>query len=372
MHVCCTYDRNCKILKAIYVHVVLLHVCTFSPVNYREYNPNNLEDHYLLLTFVLDWSSQIALPNLKKLRVEWNDTMEVIRHGQFQAEFFSKLQVLELTCFPNDYSAFPSHFLQRFPNLESLLVSNASFEEIVLHEETDGEEKHARVLEQLRELELSKLPKLMHLSREDSQPCPVFQNLITLKVLECSGLKILVPFSVSFECLMTLEVSKCHRLINLMTSSTAKCLMQLTRLSITECEMIEHIIGKEENDAENEVIFHNLECLRLHCLPSLTSFYFGNCGLMFPSLEKVFVRECAKMEIFSEGITSTPKLKRVLLTEEEKQEEEDKGCWEGNLNATIQKLFMEMVRIMSLNLLISIRFCFPLFLQYSSPINISN
>ncbi|KDO58840.1 hypothetical protein CISIN_1g0469681mg, partial [Citrus sinensis] len=62
----------------------------------------------------------------------------------------------------------------------------------------------------------------------------------------------------------------------------------------------------------------------------------GNYTLEFPSLERVVVRQCPKMKIFSQGVVDTPKLNKVKLTEGEE------GCWEGNLNDTIQKLFNEM------------------------------
>jgi hypothetical protein len=275
---------------------------------------------------------------MKKLRVEWNDVMEVIQNGQFRVEYFYKLEGVTLMRFPCDNVDFPSHFLQRFINLKNLVVRDASFEEIVLYEGKDDEENHIRVLAQLKKLELSKLPKLMHLSKEGSQTCKIFQNLESLRVLECGMLKILIPSALSFQCLTTLEVSNCHGLINLMTSSTAKYLVQLTSLSVTECKMIEEIIVSEENEVANEIIFQKLEHLRIRSLPSLTSFHSGKCAFTFPSLEEVFLIECSKMKFFSEGIISTPELETVLLTEED-----DEGYWEEDLNSTVQKLFVEMV-----------------------------
>lgn len=88
------------------------------------------------------------------------------------------------------------------------------------------------------------------------------------------------------------------------------------------------------------IVFRQLEYLGLDCLPSLTSFYSGNYTLEFPSLEQVLVRQCPKMMIFSQGVLGLPKLNKVQLTEED-----DQGCWEGNLNYTMQKLFNEMERI---------------------------
>ncbi|CAK7340769.1 unnamed protein product [Dovyalis caffra] len=255
--------------------------------------------------------SQVAFSNLKNLRMGWIDIMEVIQHDQFRTEYFCKLEVLELVQFPSDYVDFPFHFLRRFTNLKNLVLSDAAFKEIVLHEETDGEEKHMGIVVQLKQLELSKLPKLVYLSKEGPESLQIFQKLETLKVLECGVVKILMPSALSFQCLQILEVSNCHRLINLMTSSTAKQLVELKRMSITKCEMIVEIVASEENEVENEVVFHKMEHMKLHSLPSLTSFYSRNCAFMFPSLAEVLVVECPNMKYFAPGVISTPELDRA-------------------------------------------------------------
>lgn len=50
------------------------------------------------------------------------------------------------------------------------------------------------------------------------------------------------------------------------------------------------------------------------------------------------------MKIFSQGVANTPELNKVKLTEED-EDDDDEGCWEGNLNDTIQQLFNEIVSI---------------------------
>lgn len=279
---------------------------------------------------------QVAFPELKKLRVDWNAIMEVTQRGQFRTEFFCQIKVLELVRFPIDCVDFPSWFLQRFNILESLVVCDASFKEIVRLEEMSS--RPNQVFAQLRVLELSKLPELMHLSKESSQACQIFQNLEILRVSECGTLKTLIPMPVSFRCLMTLEVSKCNGLASLMSSSTAKNLVQLTSMTVVECERTEVVVANDENEAENEIVFHKLENLAFHCLPSLTSFYMQNCALMFPSLERVYIDQCPKMELFSRGVINTPKLERVQLTEGDSS-----GFWKDDLNLTIHNLFVKKV-----------------------------
>ena len=142
----------------------------------------------------------------------------------------------------------------------------------------------------------------------------------------------------SFGNLSTLEVSKCGRLMNLMTISTAESLVNLERMNVTDCKMIQQIIQQVGEVEKDCIVFSQLKYLGLHCLSSLKSFCMGNKALEFPCLEQVIVEECPKMKIFSQGVLHTPKLRRLQLTEED-----DEGRWEGNLNSTIQKLFVEMV-----------------------------
>ncbi|KAH9753065.1 Disease resistance protein [Citrus sinensis] len=214
---------------------------------------------------------------------------------------------------------------------------------------------------QLMKLKLSGLHKVQHLWKENAKSNKVFANLKSPEIFECSKLQKLVPASWHLENLATLEVSKCHGLINLLTLSTSESLVTLQRMKIADCKMIEQIIQLQVGEeAKGCVVFEELEYLGLDCLPSLTSFCSGNYALEFPSLKPVVVRQCPKMKIFSQGVLDTPMLNKVNVTEEEKDDDEedddeedddddedddDEGCWEGNLNDTIKKLFNEMVSI---------------------------
>ncbi|KAK9218359.1 hypothetical protein WN943_006996 [Citrus x changshan-huyou] len=197
---------------------------------------------------------------------------------------------------------------------------------------------------QLRWLHLSRLHKVQHLWKENDESNKAFANLESLEISECSKLQKLVPPSWHLENLKDLEVSKCHGLINLLTFSTSESLVNLQRMMIADCKMIEEIIQSQVGEeAKDCIVFRELEYLTLDCLPSLTTFSLGNYALEFPSLKQVVVRHCPKMKIFSQGVLDTPMLNKVNVTEEEK--DDDEGCGEGNLNDTIKKLFNEMVSI---------------------------
>ena len=225
-----------------------------------------------------------------------------------------------------------SGFLKRLHNIEKLVLTGSSQEEIFPYELFD-EEKHDRILPQLRELELLNQPLLTCLWKEDTQPSLILHNLENLKVSQCSELKILVPSSISFQNLTNLEILKCHGLINLITFSTAKSLLQLKKMSVSECERITKVVVGEEGEASEVITFTQLTYLKLDSLPKLASFCFGSYSFELPSLEEVIVRQCPEMKIFSRGALGTPKLKRVLATQE------DEWHWKADLNTTIHWLW---------------------------------
>ncbi|GKV02452.1 hypothetical protein SLEP1_g14888 [Rubroshorea leprosula] len=258
---------------------------------------------------------QIAtFPSLERLVVKWNDNLK-IQCGLRPEEYFGKLKVLHLLCFPKQ-SAFPlPFFFHSLPNLEKLLVKDSFFDEIFQCEEVIGEEKPVCGRTPVSKLRLSKLHELTHLCKEESQlEVDILRNLETLKVQECSGLKNLVPSTVYFDNLRTLVVSECHGLVNLVSYSTAKNLGQLEMMKVANCETIEEIVVCSDNAVNDGIVFTELECLQLKGLPRLKSFCSGDCNFIFPALREVIITECPNMQIFSKGELSTPRLYEVKLT----------------------------------------------------------
>ncbi|KAK8689483.1 hypothetical protein V6N13_088200 [Hibiscus sabdariffa] len=283
------------------------------------------------------FSDKGTFPCLEELRLESNATMKEIWHGQLPEGYF-KLKVLELINFPA-LTVLPPYFFRSLSNLEYFVVSDASFIEIFLCEELGGDEKLEGPLAQLSVLRLSKLHELTHRWKESFDPGEIFFNMRVLQVQDCGKLDILVPPSVSFKNLTTLEVSRCQGLKHLFAHSTAKSLVQLTRMSITDCKMIEEIVGCSGDEVKEGIEFTQLKCLGLSCLPNLSSFCSGNCTFEFPLLETVILRNCPKMRTFPQKRFIAPKLQPVYSTEAG-----DAGPWEGDQNTTIQLLFMETVQ----------------------------
>ncbi|KAL5807574.1 hypothetical protein ACOSQ3_030460 [Xanthoceras sorbifolium] len=285
--------------------------------------------------FIID---KVLFPKVEQLALEWNWVVEEMLQGQL-SKYSYNLKVLELIRANKQSAICPCCFLYTLPNLERLAVCFGFFEEIFICEGHDRKEKHVEGLSKLNNLKLVDLEDSLHLWEENSLPCKVFRNLETLEVSNCNNLKSLVPSFVSFQNLTALEVSKCSGLVNLLVVSVANSLVQLTRLKITECKMIENIIAPGRVDEmEHRILFNQLIHLELHCLPRLTSFCSGNYTVEFPFLQQVVMRQCPNMKVFSEGALSTPRLHKIQITEAENE-----GIWEGGLNTTIQKIFEELV-----------------------------
>ncbi|KAG8650655.1 hypothetical protein MANES_07G062356v8 [Manihot esculenta] len=294
---------------------------------------------------------KVVIPSLEELREECN-TIKNLCSQTSQADFLCGLKGIELTCISSDSTLLPSQFFESLPILKKLVLSHASFEDIIFCEEIIGEEIHPQSLVKLKELSLSKLPRLKHL--RDAKLLSVFQSLETLNVMECGRLQVLVASSDSFQNLTALQVSNCQGLVNLLSSSTARSLERLEKIKIEECELIQEVIVAEvdKEEEENEICFNQLKCLEFRRLPSLSSFCYGNLTFNFPCLEEVILVECPNIKIFAQEV-STPQLWRVQTGElhtgkrKYKWQKEDIICcweWEGSLNNTIQALFKEKLK----------------------------
>ncbi|XP_022745673.1 uncharacterized protein LOC111295985 [Durio zibethinus] len=293
------------------------------------------------------FSEKLAFPNLQQLHLGWDDGMKERLHGlRLASDYFCKLKVLRLVRFPQQLAIFPSYLFQllSLPNLESLQIELCYFEELVFQSEgVGGEEKPASasmVLSRLTELRLSSLYELMHLWKEKEG----FQNLRILHVECCPKLKSnLVPSSVCFQNLMTLEVVYCDGIIKLVAHSTAKSLAQLREMRIIYCRKIEEIIEGSDGDRDevkDEIIFPKLNLLELIGLSNLESFCSSaNHTFGFPSLATVIVEDCPKIKTFAQGGLNAPMLHKVRP--DSWADEREDWIWEGSLNSTIQKLFKE-------------------------------
>ncbi|KAK8508897.1 hypothetical protein V6N12_034998 [Hibiscus sabdariffa] len=286
----------------------------------------------------LFWITEETFSNLEELFLFRNGNMKKIWHGALPNKYFFNLRRLKLIGSLEASVTIPNCFVQSLPNLDYFSVEKNVVNELFPCEGLMDEDEHAGTLAHLKELRLSELPELTHLWKKEVSLAQVLCNLEFLQVVECRKLKNLLPISVSLKHLTTLKVSKCHGFRNLLTFTTAKSMVQLKTMSVTDCKMIEEIIASTTDEVTDVVFFNELESLELDSLPCLSRFCSVNYALVFPKLEKVIIGQCPKMEFFTVGELSTPMLSALQSTNGEEIE-----LWEGDLNATIQQLFIEKV-----------------------------
>uniref|UniRef100_A0A2C9VIX9 Disease resistance protein At4g27190-like leucine-rich repeats domain-containing protein n=1 Tax=Manihot esculenta TaxID=3983 RepID=A0A2C9VIX9_MANES len=81
---------------------------------------------------------KVIVPSLEELGVEYK-TIKNMCSQTSQPDFLCGLKGIELTCISSDSTLSPSHFFESLPNLEKLVLSDASFEDIIFCEEIIGE-----------------------------------------------------------------------------------------------------------------------------------------------------------------------------------------------------------------------------------------
>ncbi|KAI4297520.1 hypothetical protein L6164_037407 [Bauhinia variegata] len=291
------------------------------------------------------FSVEKVIPNLEVLALSGMEANKIWKE-QFREDLFHNIKKLCLQKFENKVAAFPYWFLHKMPNLKELYVVDSSFRELFPIRTLVPEEKQTEDIVRLRQLCLWYLPRLESICIEGLQLDHVLDNLERLYVQGCPSLANLVPASASFNCLTFLGICACDGLRSLFSPSTAKGLFHLIDMSIEDCKMLQEIIATVDDQKEHEITFSHLESLKLACLPNLSSFCSGNSNFYFPCLEIIIVTQCLKMEIFSQREPRTPRLQCIY------PEGEDYIFWEGDLNATIKKLYEDQVgfyRIEELN-----------------------
>ncbi|GKV44786.1 hypothetical protein SLEP1_g51943 [Rubroshorea leprosula] len=295
------------------------------------------------------FSIEKVIPHLEKLSLTRHDIAAIHEH-QFKEDLSFNIKVLKIHDYlDNESDVLPIKFLQRFCHLEELVVEFCNFKELFPSKgEVEEQEIHIEIetLSRIKTLDLKILPYLKHIWSHDSSI--VLPNLGTLRLFRCESLISLSTSPAFFQNLVTLNISRCKAMVNLVSISIAQSLVRLERLTVSQCYMLAEIVGNEGNGTQdlNMITFTKLRFLKLQCLPRLKSFCSGNFTFKFPSLKKLIVIQCPKLMIFNEGDLNTPLLQRVELIEGE-----DKWRWEGDLNTTIQRMYVEEVGFAGLQFL---------------------
>ncbi|KAL5758750.1 hypothetical protein ACOSP7_021361 [Xanthoceras sorbifolium] len=266
--------------------------------------------------------------NLEELMLNGNN-IRMICKAPFPEILFPKLKLLTIQ---GDKSTdLPLEIFQRSRNLERLsLLECSGYKEIFWCEEA---EKYI----QIKDLSISGLKNLKQIWKQDCEVNAVLQNLENLDVEQCNSLVTLIPPLACFQNLTILRVSFCHGLLNLVSSSTAKSLVQLTKMKIYFCQMIIEVVADNGGRTENhEISFSKLKSLELIYLSRFTSFSSLNYTFNFPYLENLVVRDCPKMKIFTAGVVITPMLREIEM-------DWKRYCCEGDVNTTMQQIQENLV-----------------------------
>ncbi|KAH0723977.1 hypothetical protein KY285_005855 [Solanum tuberosum] len=241
-----------------------------------------------------------------------------------------------------------THEVIKFPNLYELELENLK---CLTHICSDNVERIEFPL--LQAMILWNLTEFQNFRPTANNSNPLFDEKVfcpNLEELFINGLKSISALwshqlpTDYFTKLKSLNVWNCGKLRNLMSPSVAKGLLNLRRLYIQDCESMEEVITKEEQEGAGIMtLFPLLEQLHLIRLPKLGHFFLTEHALEFPFLTDVFIEDCPEMKTFvQQGISvSTPSLKSVIP---------DHGMWEvDDLNKLIQQSFNNKSSLSSLH-----------------------
>ncbi|KAB2612306.1 disease resistance protein [Pyrus ussuriensis x Pyrus communis] len=227
-------------------------------------------------------------------------------------------------------------FFENLQNIEDLRVLSAPWKELIVQDHqgsSRGEIHEVETLPYVKLLWLIDMPELIHLGKENFQPGdPVFPNLEFLCVHKCGRLENLASTLISFQNLTTLNIWSCHGLRYLIPYSVAKNLQQLKKLVVDNCQRMVEIVASNGDDPENEITFSSLQHLELSDLPSLQGFCKGNCIFKVPPLKTFIVKDCHLIEltISPDGLLqSDPRLEIAKETDDEENDRDQTPCFRG-------------------------------------------
>ncbi|KAK8514669.1 hypothetical protein V6N12_057566 [Hibiscus sabdariffa] len=276
-----------------------------------------------------------VIPRLEQISFDIAD-IAMMNDRQFEADLFCNIRELHITCHFDKTNVFPFCFLQRFYNLETLEVGSCHFKELSPSKGDAGEDKDMiTTLQKIKKLKLDCVSNTRLLWTQEEH---ISARLESLEVWQCNSLISLASYFSTLINLTTLDVWKCKKMTELITSHKAQSLVCLVTMRIRECETMREVVASKGDEMANEIVFEKLKCLEFHGLPSLTSFCSGNHTFRIPSLEQVILSQCPRMNNFSQGVLSTPKLQKVQLTKTD-----FKGRWARDLNATVEQIYREQV-----------------------------
>ncbi|XP_059658661.1 uncharacterized protein LOC132304984 [Cornus florida] len=216
------------------------------------------------------FNEKVSFPALEELKISelesitwiWDNQLFLASEAKEESSF-QQLREIEIERCQKLVNVIPSNLIPRLQNLETVEIKGC--ESVVSAVEVltiENGSATSMELPQLKSMILESLPKLM---------------LLGLNRKEHSDHR---PNIGAYSNLTSLNISDCHSLRNVFSSSIARDLGQLQDLIVIDCEDIEEIIaietgeGKDEVVDEEIIVFPQLKKMYLIKLPNLKSF----CG----------------------------------------------------------------------------------------------
>ncbi|KAF8019954.1 hypothetical protein BT93_G0596 [Corymbia citriodora subsp. variegata] len=265
---------------------------------------------------------------------------------------FQRLETLEIIGLDNFEFFFSLSMVKSLTQLKKLTISSCEKTKgIIMEEEGLGmETSEILTFPMLTDLRLEGLKSLTCFSHEKCAQESRSQNHVRSRATTLFNQEYIpIAFPIwshqhkYFQRMKTLDVSHCHGLSNMFTSTMATNLVELTKLRISKCEILTEVISDEGGKEGHVVAFNQLKYMELDGLARLRCFSSSGYTLMFPLLEDIIVNRCPNIKFFSEGLIKAPKLERVQVGLDERYgATECPYFWKGNLNVTIQNMFEEM------------------------------
>ncbi|KAF8019856.1 hypothetical protein BT93_G0521 [Corymbia citriodora subsp. variegata] len=342
------------------------------------------------------FNQEVAFPSLENLYIEGMENVGMIWDDQIAVDSFSKLKLLSVNECKKLVNVVPPFILGRLKSLETLEVEACKSLEVVFKLQAPNPlDGHHVARSSLKKMRLYDLPKLKRLWDKEIHCQVKFQCLRWVSLQGCARLTSLFSASIAkdliqleelkinqcgiveligkegptnepsinveaiegpsqvassfpsyFQRMKTIDVSHCHGLSNMFTPTIANSLVEITKLRISNCNILTEVISDEGGNEGHVVAFNQLKYMELDGLAQLRCFSSGGYTLMLPLLEDIIANRCPKMMFFSKGPVKAPKLKRVQVGLKVGYGAiEYPYFWKGNLNMTIQNMFEEMATL---------------------------
>ncbi|GMI78962.1 hypothetical protein HRI_001565500 [Hibiscus trionum] len=286
------------------------------------------------------FTHKVVCPKLWRLELSSID-IQTIWHGRALPSSLNgkNLHDLKVKGCHNLKYLFPSFLVKDFVQLRSLGVKDCKMMEQVIFTEgsTEEERRNQMFFSKLKWLELEHLPKLttfcfetqigqhIQASNLEVHNSALFNEKVvfpSLEKLTITGMRNCTQIwqdqlTVNSFCkLKKIRVEGCEQLLNIFPFNMVGRLEQLAKLLIKNCDSLEEIIGPQgiiANESHavtapqsmaaetvtTKFAFPKLTCLVLDMLPRLRRFYSRMHATEWPSLKRMDVIECPKVQIFA-------------------------------------------------------------------------